>query len=349
MDKLKLGVIGCGGMEKVHESGLSELDNVKVVATADIIKERAEHAAEIYGAEYAYTNFRDMLDKVDACLLVVPHHLHYGIGRECLEAGKHVLMEKPFCNTEEQCLELAHIAESKGLTLMTAYCMRFHPMVVKLKEMFDSGEYGQCFQMSIWTEQLTRYPIDHWASLAATIGGGQLFSHGCHYIDLLLWFMGNPVKGTHTGTNFCTPWMEKEGTSNVSILFENGAIGYHFGTWGAHGSRLKYSIHAHCTGGMLEAALSEGKLYRHLPGKAPEVVFEYRMGKHTQYEVGHFADCIANGTKPITGVPESLQGLRVIWRLYNAEENDFVADLSGLGLTEPWDFVSPDPGDRRGF
>jgi len=322
---------------------------VEVICTADIIKERAENAAHVYGAPYAYTDYREMFDKVDACLLVLPHQLHYPIGKDCLLAGKHVFMEKPFCNTEAQCLELAQIAEDKDLTLMTAYCMRFHPMVVKLKELIDAKTYGEVFQISIWTEQYTRMATDSWGSLAATLGGGQLFSHGCHYIDLLLWFLGNPVRGSHIGSNFCTEWMEMEGTSNVSIKFENGAMGYHFGTWGAKGSKLKYSFHVHCVDGMLEAAISEGKLYFHQSGKEPVVLHEYLMGKHTQLEMAHFADCIATGKKPLTDMASSLQGLRVIWRLYNAENNDKVADLRGLGFEQPWKFVSPNPGDRRGF
>ncbi|MDD4773914.1 MAG: Gfo/Idh/MocA family oxidoreductase, partial [Eubacteriales bacterium] len=281
MKKLKLAVIGCGGMEKTHESGFAGLDSVEVVCTADIIRERAEIAAGVYGAQYAYTDYRDTFDKADACLLVLPHHLHYPIGRDCLLAGKHVLMEKPFCNTEEQCRELIDIAAQKQLTLMTAYCMRFHPMVVRLKELLDAKTYGDVFQLSIWTEQLTMVKSDDWGGLAATLGGGQLFSHGCHYIDLLLWYLGRPVKGTHTGTKYGTPWMDMEGTSNVAIEFENGALGYHFGTWGARGSRLKYSIHAHCTEGMLEAALSEGKLILHRFGRGEELLFRYNSGKHT--------------------------------------------------------------------
>lgn len=349
MDKLKLAVIGCGGMEKTHEHGFSELEGVEVVCTADVIKERAEIAAEVYGAKYAYTDYRSAFDKVDACLLVVPHHLHYAIGRDCLLAGKHVMMEKPFCNTEEQCLELIKIAGEKKLTLMTAYCMRYHPMVVKLKELLDTKVYGDAFQISIWTEQYTYTQSDSWGALAATLGGGQLFSHGCHYIDLLLWYLGRPVKGTHTGTKYCTPWMDMEGTSNVAIEFENGALGYHFGTWGAKGSRLNYSIHAHCAEGMLDAALSEGKLWLRRFGHEPELLLEYSSGKHTQFEMMHFADCIASGALPETNAMQSLQGLRVIWRLYNAERNDRVANLRGLGFDESWNFVSEDAGDRRGY
>ena len=114
--------------------------------------------------------------------------------------------------------------------------------------------------MSIWTEQLTQFGPDHWRSSAKNLGGGEFMSHGCHYVDILLWFLGRPVRGVHLGTNFGTPWMEKDGTSNAVIEFEGGQLGYHFGTWGARGTKLGYSFQAHCTEGMLEIDFQSGKL-----------------------------------------------------------------------------------------
>ena len=160
-----------------------------------------------------------------------------------------------------------------------------------------------------------------------------MFSHGCHYIDILLWYLGRPVQGTHLGTNFGTPWMEREGTSNVCMEFEEGRLGYHFGTWGARGTRLRYSFHAHCTEGMLDADITGGKLLIHAKGKQ-EVLMEDEAGKHTENEMAHFLDCIETGERPLTDGPGSLQGLRVIWRLYEAEGKGVVADLGGLGLDE---------------
>ena len=125
------------------------------------------------------------------------------------------------------------------------------------------------------------------------------------------------VRGSHFGTNRCTPWMEREGTSNVTIEFEGGILGYHFGTWGAQGSRLKYSIHAHCEEGMIEATISEGKLIahteatEHMAGKpvlhhAETVLLEAPDSKPTEIELAHFLDCIETGAKPLTDPVGSL-------------------------------------------
>lgn len=168
---------------------------------------------------------------------------------------------------------------------------------------------------------------------AKTVGGGQLLSHGCHYVDLMLWMLGEPLTGTHTGTNFGTPWMEKEGTSDVSIKFESGAVGYHGGTWGARGSRLYWSFHAHTENGMIEADYGRGQLWLHRWGAQPELLLECEPKcKYMENEMAHFLDCIETGAVPLTDGADSLNGLRAIWRLYEAEEAGRVADLRGLGL-----------------
>jgi predicted dehydrogenase len=348
LSKIRMGIIGCGGMAGSHQNAYSDLmDVMEITATCDIIPERAEKAAKNVGAEHAVTDYRDMADYVDAVLIALPHDLHFECGMFFLNAGKHVLMEKPMCNTEEECIKLIETAEQKELVLMTAYPVRYWPIIMKMKELVDSKTYGEAFQMSIWTEQLTKYHEGHWALSAKRLGGGQFFSHGCHYVDLLLWFLGKPVRGVHVGTNFGTPWMEKEGTSNAVIEFENGALGYHFGTWGARGTRLGYSFHIHCTEGMLEYNKAEGKLYLHsqmrpeqanmdTESKTKVLMVEDDGSKKTQYEIRHFLDCIKNKTKPLTDGPSSLQGLRVIWRLYEAEQQNTIADLSGLGLDDDW-------------
>jgi len=203
--------------------------------------------------------------------------------------------------------------------------------VRRVKELLDGDDFGEVFQVSIWTEQYTRRPPEHWMCSAARLGGGQLFSHGCHYIDLMLWFLGEPVEGTHVGTNCGTPWMEKEGTSNVSMKFESGALGYHFGTWGAKGTRLGYSIHAHCTEGMIECDIHGGRLLAHTPDGV-ETLMEAEQGKYVQSELAHFLECVETGRRPLTDARTSLQGLRVIWRLYEAESRGEVADLRGCGF-----------------
>lgn len=347
MEKLRLGIIGCGGMANNHEDGVAQLqDKIEVTAVCDVVRERAEKAGEILKADFVTTDYREMVDYVDAVLVVLPHDLHYECGMFFIRHKKHVLMEKPLCNSEEECLRLIQASEEENVTLMTAYPVRYWPGVVKLKEFVDSGEYGEAFQMSIWTEQYTRAPEGTW-STSARLGGGQFFSHGCHYVDILLWFFGDPEKGIHLGTNKGTPWMLKEGTSNAVIVFKNGKMGYHFGTWGAHGSKMGYDFQVICEKGTLEYDHFAGEVrlfqcddldtYGAQTELKPKKILWKRDGgksKYTQNELLEFADCIRNHRKPATDAYTSLQGLRVIWKMYDAEAHNQLADLSDIHLEE---------------
>ena len=358
MNKIRLGIIGCGDMQESHQSVFAELsDRLEVSATADIELSRAQSAARLLGAPHAVQNYKDFFPYVDACLVVTPHNLHHEMGINSLKAGKHVLMEKPLAVSESECIDLIEISKAMDRVLMTAYPMRYQPLVVKLKELIDNKYLGEVFHVSIFTEQLTQPPAGHWIRSAEALGGGQFFSHGCHYVDLLLWFLGRPVKGIHLGTRLGTPWMEREGTSDAVIAFESGALGHHFGTWGARATRHGYTIHVQAEKGMLEADISNGVLYAHhgFSGTPPkggiagtlspevkdaEVILRIEQdSKYLQGELGHFLDCIQTGQAPLTDGPGSLQGLRVIWRLEEAEKRDRFADLRGLGLDQNWNFA----------
>ena len=345
--KHKLILIGCGGMAKNHASRVESMEErLEVAAVVDIDQAKAQAVSDLLpNHPPVFTDYRDALPLGDVVLQVLPHHLHASVTIDCLNAGKHVLAEKPLANPKEECLAMMDAAKRNGRVLMTAYCMRFHPILREMQRLIKEKVYGECFQLSIWTEQLTIREDAAWFHDRKTLGGGQLFSHGCHYIDLMLWMLGKPLRGSHMGSNFCTPWMDREGTSNVCLEFANGALGYHFGTWGARGTRMKYSFQAHCEKGMLDFNLAENKLIlrgdiaEHIPDVAEDCK-EYVLmdltgspGKPLVEEMRHFLDCVDNGTTPETSPEESLAGLEVIWELYNAEDAGRLADFRKIEMS----------------
>ena len=342
--KHQLILIGCGGMAKSHASRFESLeDRLEVAAVVDIDPAKAQAVADLLpNHPRVFTDYREALPHGDLVLQVLPHHLHASCVIDCLNAGKHVLAEKPLANSREECLAMMDAARRADRVLMTAYCMRFHPILREMRRLIREQVYGRCFQLSIWTEQLTVKEDSPWIHDRKLLGGGQLFSHGCHYIDLMLWMMGRPLRGTHVSTNLGTPWMDREGTSNVTLEFGEGALGYHFGTWGARGTRMGYSFQAHCEKGMLDFKLSENKLYlrgniaEHVPG-TPEECREYVLmdlgaapSKPTVAEMAHFLDCVDHGTVPETSPEQSLAGLEVIWELYRAEDEHRMADFGAI-------------------
>lgn len=341
MKKIRLGLIGCGNMMSNHMKGVKLVEQVSVTAICDTNPENAQKVAQVLDDPYITSDYRTMVDHVDAVLIALPHDLHYECGLFFARHKKHLLMEKPLCNTEQECLNLIDVCEKEGVVFMCAYPVPYLPGVVKLKELVDSGNYGKIIQMSIWTEQLVHKPEGHWIN-TSRLGGGQFFSHGCHYVDILLRFLGNPVKGYHLGTRVGTPWLVGEGTSVAAIKFESGAIGYHGATWGARGTHFGSCYQIHTEKGMLELTKGEIRFYNaiieHVPGVEEKTGYQVIWknegpgGKYTNLEAAHFVDCILTGKRPMTDARSALQSLRIIWRMYNAEKNDIAADLRGLGL-----------------
>ena len=153
MDKVRIGIVGCGGMARSHASRFSMiLDQVEITAVCDILLDRAQAVAGyLPNPPFVTPDYREMYDHVDAVLLVLPHHLHYQATLDFLRAGKHVLVEKPMANSEQECREMIQCAKDCDRVLMVAYCMRFHPLVLKMKELIDQKTYGDVFQLSMWT------------------------------------------------------------------------------------------------------------------------------------------------------------------------------------------------------
>ena len=350
MKTIRIGLVGCGGMMSSHAKAIQKVETIDVTAVCDVVVERAQEVANaLGGATYVTADYRTMVEHVDAVLVALPHDLHFECGMFFARHKKHVLMEKPLCNSEEECIRLIRTCEEEGVVLMCAYPLRFKPHIVKLKELIDSGDYGRVMQVSMWTEQLTVSDELNWIS-TERLGGGQFFSHGCHYIDAMLWFLGNPVKGIHFGTRVGTPWLLHEGTSVAIMKFENGALGYHGATWGAHGTKLDYEFQIMTEKGLIAYHHTDKEIHFydqarvHVPGSADEYTRKYKViwsheepassGKNTNHEIEHFADCILNGKRPITDGYTALQGLRAIWKMYDAEKHNVVADLRGCGLDQ---------------
>ena len=331
---IKLGIIGCGDIVHLYNgfsTSVLQAKGLEVTALVDVQIENAQQFSQQFPKALISTEITpSILSNTDAFLIAAPNFLHFEYGKQCLSANKHVLMEKPLALTEADCRELISISQKNHVTLMIALCMRYHPLLLKFKRLIDEKYAGELFQLSIWTEMYYEFSSEHWQAKQKTIGGGQLFSHGCHYIDLLMWILGHPIDGFFMGTNKATPWMEGEGTSHVCLKFKNDALGYYFGTWGARGTRNDYLMQAHCSGGMIEANFTQSTLKLYSKGNVHDtkqfytgytketVLFSESIDMREMYqnEMLHFLDCIQNKSLPLTNGETSLESLKIIWQLY---------------------------------
>lgn len=145
---MKTAVIGVGSMGRNHARVYSELAEAELVAVSDANAKQAESVAEKIGVR-AYTDYREMLAKEqpEAVSIAVPTVMHEEVGMVALEAGAHVLMEKPIAATIEEGQRLIEKAKSVGRQLMVGHIVRFNPAIQALKQKLAAGELGRIFQV----------------------------------------------------------------------------------------------------------------------------------------------------------------------------------------------------------
>ena len=132
MKTIRLGLVGCGSMMEAHASNINKVEGIEISAVCDIAEERAAKVAEALGNDpKIVTDYHVMNDDVDAVLVALPHDLHYECGIYFARHKKHILMEKPLGNSEEECLRLIEVCEEEDVTLMCAYPVPFWSDIVK--------------------------------------------------------------------------------------------------------------------------------------------------------------------------------------------------------------------------
>lgn len=203
--KIKVGLIGCGGMGNVHLRGYAEMDNVEVVALCDIIPEKLESYAQRFNVTKTFTDYQDLiaLEELDAIDITTPNYLHSIIAEKALLAGKHVFSEKPDAVSVEEALKMKNAAEQSGKTLMVMRNNRYNPNSRYLKKYIAEGKMGDIYAGRCGWQRRRGIPgMGGWFTTKAQSGGGPLIDLGVHMIDLSIWLMGNPTPVTVSGCTY---------------------------------------------------------------------------------------------------------------------------------------------------
>lgn len=208
MDRIvKIGIIGCGGIANgKHMPSLKKIKNVHMVAFCDIIEERAVKAAEEYGVEGAkvYTDYKELLKDRDIEVVHVctPNRSHAFISIDAMEAGKHVMCEKPMAKTYKEAKEMLDVSERTGMKLTIGYQSRWRADSLYLKKMCEDGELGEIYYGKAIA--LRRRAVPTWGVFLNEYeqGGGPLIDIGTHALDLTLWMMDNYKPKMVVGTTF---------------------------------------------------------------------------------------------------------------------------------------------------
>ena len=243
-DTVRVGIIGCGGIANgKHMPGLKSAPGVEMVAFCDIIIERAEKAKADYGTPDAkvYENYKELLEdkSIDVVHVCTPNRSHSFITVDALEAGKHVMCEKPMAINSEEAKKMLDAAKRTGKKLTIGYQNRQRPDSLWLKEETEKGTFGEIYYAK--ATAIRRRFVPTWGVFLNEYeqGGGPLIDIGTHALDLTLWMMDNYKPKYCVGTtyhkfrnqeragNLCGDWDPKEFTVEDSafgfVVMENGA------------------------------------------------------------------------------------------------------------------------------
>ena len=195
MEKLGVGVIGCGMISGNHFHALEKLENVALRAVCDIDEEKLQKAMEAQHVD-GCADWRDLIsrDDIDAVHICVPHHLHAEISIAALRAGKHVLCEKPMGVSLREARAMEAAALESGKTLTVCFQNRYNGASKRMKEVIGSGALGKILGGSAfvtWNRAEPYYQNSPWRGKWETEGGSVLINQAVHTLDLLRWLAGD--------------------------------------------------------------------------------------------------------------------------------------------------------------
>jgi len=234
MDRLKIGIIGCGTISPVHLDGIESFEKAELTVVCDIKEELAKELARDKKCRYV-TDYLQVLkdDTIDVVHILLPHYLHVPIALEALEHGKHLVLEKPVGISFEQLKQLKEKADNRSLTVGVTLQNRFNPTTVKMKEIVEANELGKFISSKgflTWCRKDSYYSESDWRGRLAKEGGGLLINQALHTVDLLE-YIGGPVKSIKAQiANYNHPEIEVEDTAMISYTYESGAIGSFYGS-----------------------------------------------------------------------------------------------------------------------
>lgn len=205
--KIKIAIIGCGGIANTHANQYAKLtDEFEIVAACDIISEKAEAYAKKHGVSKTFVNYKDVLDipELDAIDICTPNYLHSIIAVDALNKGINVLCEKPDAVSVKEAEKMKAAADKNGKLLMVIRNNRFLVQSQYLKKYIEEGNFGKIYAGRCGWQRRRGIPgKGGWFTTKEQSGGGPLIDLGVHMIDLTMWLMGNPTPIAVSGNTYC--------------------------------------------------------------------------------------------------------------------------------------------------
>ena len=336
MKTLRVGVIGLG-MGSGHVRNFQSHPNSVVAAVADVDKNKLDTAGEKLGIQNRYSDPLQMLqaEKLDIVSVAVPNKFHKPLTIAALEAGCHVLCEKPMAMNTKEAEEMLAVAEKCRKRLMINFSFRFTPQSFALKKEVESGILGQVYYArTVWLRRRGMPGFGGWFGQKKMAGGGPVIDLGVHRLDLALWLMGYPkpvwvlantfdhiasAKAKQTGKVF-----DVEDMGVAAVKFENGAMLNLEASWAGNtknNEEMETRLFG-TAGGMRQFNVGEGydfdaEIYVDRDGRQYDMRLHPPVPEATS-SMHHFVDCILANKPHIATGEEGVTVMKILDAIYQS-------------------------------
>ncbi len=326
---VRCAVIGLG-VGGGHCRNLLDCENAVLAAVADLDEKRLQTYRDELGADALFSDYREMLKRVkpDMVVVALPNYLHKPVAIDAMQAGAHVLCEKPMAMTIEEAQAMLDVAQSCDRRLGINFSQRFMPANRALKQLADGGALGAAYHAYCsWTRRDGIPGFGGWFGQRELSGGGPLIDLGVHRIDLCMWLMGHPrvisVSGV-THSNIGIPRaraqeckFDVEDFAAGLIRFENGASLLCEVSWAGHQrERESQRMRIMGTEGAIEM---DGGYYHHSRSGDVFLKTEIDAGAiRASNACEDMVNCLITGGKPTGDPAHGVNVQRVLNGLYES-------------------------------
>jgi len=333
MMDLKFAIVGCGRIAQRHAEHIAKQG--KLVAVCDTNKERRDEMAAKYNSK-AYASLDELLQQekdIDLIAVCSPNALHASQSIQALQAGIHVLCEKPMAITVSDCERMITAADKANRHLFIVKQNRFNAPIAELKKIIDEGRLGKITDVQLncfWNRNNKYYESSDWKG-KKNLDGGTLYTQFSHFIDLLYWMVGD-VKNIHAITrNFMHKQIiDFEDSGVIALEFENGAIGTVNYTVNSFEKNMEGSITVFGEKGTVKVGGQYLNVleYQNIENYKMQSVFEAKPANDYGYYQGSMSnhdkvydnvvDVLRNKGTVATNGFEGLKTVEIIERIYKA-------------------------------
>ena len=324
---LRIGLVGVGGAAQVnHIPALKKTEDVELVALCDRDPEKASRVAQKFQVPFSTSRLDDLLedDSIDALDICTPNFLHAPMATAALEAGKHVLCERPLARSAEEARQMTKASRKADRVLMCALQHRYRADAQLLRKFVDKGDLGEIFYAKAgWLRLRTEWDSDEWRRQKRESGGGVVLDLGFQMLDLSLWVLGSPKVASVTASVHRQKKGEVEDSATAFLRLESGATLTLELTWGLLMEKDFAYLNLFGSGGA--ALLNPFRLHKGMHGALVNVTPHLDTSRNqykasVEAQISHFAETLRKGQRPMGDGDEILPVMELMDAIYRSAD-----------------------------